>query len=181
MYRVTGPDGRSIAAYKFGDPSEIRSAQLSGRTAFTSALKAKLIDKYGARCNIYLEAFPERDLQIDHRVPFEIAGDNGDLLGDVDEYMLLCASANRAKSWSCEHCPNWKVKDINVCRSCYWSHPESYTHIATRQMRRLDLLWSGQEILDYAALVEAASEVHEEPAEYVKQVLRSHLKYKDDQ
>jgi hypothetical protein len=48
-------------------------------------------------------------------------------------------------------------------------------------MRRLDLLWSGQEILDYAALVEAASEVHEEPAEYVKQVLRSHLKYKDDQ
>lgn len=180
MYRVTGPDGRSIAAYKFGDPADIRSTQLSGRTAFTSALKTRLIDKYAARCNIYLEVFPERELQIDHRVPFEIAGDNGDLSSDVDEYMLLCASANRAKSWSCEHCPNWTVKDVDICRTCYWAHPESYTHIATRQMRRLDLLWSEQEISDYEALVEAAAEVREEPLEYVKKVLRSQIKGKGD-
>ena len=29
-FRVTGSDGRKIAAYKFGDPSEIRATQLSG-------------------------------------------------------------------------------------------------------------------------------------------------------
>jgi len=72
-FRVTGSDGRKIAAYKFGDPSEIRSTQLSGRTAFSSKLKDALIEKYGARCNIYLEPFPVRELQIDHRVPFEPA------------------------------------------------------------------------------------------------------------
>ena len=33
-FRVTGSDGRKIAAYKFGDPSEVRATQLSGRTAF---------------------------------------------------------------------------------------------------------------------------------------------------
>ena len=110
-FRVTGSDGRKIAAYKFGDPSEVRATQLSGRTAFSSKLKAALIERYGARCNIYLEPFPERELQIDHRVPFEIAGDSGDPSDDVNEYMLLCASANRAKSWSCENCENWSKKE----------------------------------------------------------------------
>jgi len=36
MFRVTGSDGRVIAAYKFGDPSKIRATQLSGRTVFSS-------------------------------------------------------------------------------------------------------------------------------------------------
>ena len=35
-FRVTGSDGRKIAAYKFGDPSEVRATQLYGRTAFAS-------------------------------------------------------------------------------------------------------------------------------------------------
>ncbi|WP_363102339.1 hypothetical protein [Halothiobacillus sp. 15-55-196] len=39
MFRVTGSDGRKIAAYKFGDPSRVRSAQLSGRTAFSANLR----------------------------------------------------------------------------------------------------------------------------------------------
>ena len=65
-FRVTGSDGRKIAAYKFGNPSEVRSTKLSGRTAFSSNLKDALIEKYGTRCNIYLEAFPVRELQIDH-------------------------------------------------------------------------------------------------------------------
>ena len=177
-FRVTGSDGRRIAAYKFGDPSEVRATQLSGRTAFSSNLKDALIEKYGARCNIYLEPFPVRELQIDHRVPFEIAGDNGDLSEDIDEYMLLCASANRAKSWSCENCANWKDKDITACRLCYWAYPESYKHIAMRDVRRLDLLWSGEEVAEYAVLMEEAAKVQEEAPEYVKKVLRSHFKRK---
>jgi hypothetical protein len=53
-FRITGTDGRRIAAYKFGNPSEVRAAHLSGRTAFSSRLKDALIDKYGAKCNITL-------------------------------------------------------------------------------------------------------------------------------
>lgn len=44
----------------------------------------------------------ERDLQIDHRVPYEVAGESNEL--KTEDFMLLCGSANRAKSWSCEHC-----------------------------------------------------------------------------
>lgn len=177
-FRVTGTDGRKIAAYKFGGPAEVRATQLSGRTAFSSNLKNALVEKYGPRCNIYLEPFPMRELQIDHRVPFEIAGDDGSLSEDISEYMLLCAFANRAKSWSCENCPNWQKKDIATCQSCYWAYPESYRHIATRDIRRFDLLWSGEEIADYDRLVEEAGKVQDEAPEYVKNVLRNHFKRK---
>jgi hypothetical protein len=178
MFRVTGTDGRKIAAYKFGNPADVRATQLSGRTAFSSNLKSALIERYGTRCNIYLEPFPVRELQIDHRVPFEIAGDNDTSTGDITEYMLLSASANRAKSWSCENCPNWQKKIVATCKSCYWAYPESYTHIATRDIRRLDLLWSGEEVADYDLLVKEAAKVKEDTPEYVKNVLRLHFKRK---
>ena len=177
-FRVAGSDGRRIGAYKFGNPSEARATQLSGRTAFSSNLKNALIEKYGSRCNIYLESFPIRELQIDHRIPFEIAGDNGELSDDRREYMLLCASANRAKSWSCENCTNWKNKNINKCKSCYWAFPESYSHIAMRDIRRLDLLWSGEDVADYDKLISEADKVKEDAPEYVKKVLRSHFRKK---
>jgi len=177
-FSIIGSDGRKIAAYKFGDPSEVRATQLSGRTAFSSKLKDALIKKYGTRCNIYLEPFPVRELQIDHRVPFEIAGDNSELPDDINEYMLLSASANRAKSWSCENCPNWKSKKLEACKTCYWAYPESYTHIAMRDIRRLDLLWSEEEIVEYEALIKEVNGVKENAPEYVKSVLRNHFKNK---
>lgn len=174
-FRVTGSDGRSIAAYRFGDPDKARFAKLSGRTALSSKLRTALVEEHGARCNIYLEAFPEGDLQIDHRVPFEIAGESGSLADDANEYMLLCASANRAKSWSCEHCENWKLKDANICKSCYWAYPESYTHVAMQEIRRLDIMWADEEIAQYDQLRQQAESEKEEAPEFVKRVLRLHF------
>jgi len=175
VFRVTGTDGRSIAAYKFGAPGQVRAAQLSGRTAFSSQLKSLLIAKYGRRCNIYLEEIPERELQIDHRIPFEIAGDNGPLSDRISEYMLLCVSANRAKSWSCENCKNWKQKEIKICSTCYWAYPEKYKHIAMRDVRRLDIMWADDEISDYDKLMQESGKVRKEPPDYVKTVLRDHF------
>lgn len=177
-FRVTGSDGRSIGAYRFGDPTAQRSALLSGRTAFSSAIKGGLIEQFGSRCNIYLEDFSERELQIDHRIPFEIAGD-ASLSNDLDDYMLLCPSANRAKSWSCEHCDNWEIRDADNCRSCYWAFPESYTHVAMRQLRRLDIIWSGEEISEYDQLVDAADTEGQELPEFVKAVIRRHLERRE--
>ena len=177
-FRVIGSDGRRIAAYRFGDPSEQRSAQLSGRTAFSSRMKDTLTGIAGSRCNIYLEPVPAGELQIDHRVPFEIAG--GDSLSDnPDDYMLLCPSANRAKSWSCEHCDNWQTRDANVCRSCYWAFPEGYTHVAMRDIRRLDIMWSGDESVEYERLNEQAVHENRELPDFVKSVLRLHLERQD--
>ena len=177
-FRVMGSDGRRIAAYRFGDPSEQRATQVSGRTTFSAALKRSLTERYGARCNLYLVTLPESELQIDHRVPFEISGDAG-LADDSSEYMLLCASANRAKSWSCEHCENWQIREVSTCRSCYWAFPEQYSHVAMRDIRRLDIMWSGDEVSDYESLRDEAEGNNEELPVFVKDVLRSHLEKRE--
>lgn len=143
-FRVEGSGGRSIGAYRFGDPKKARFSKLHGRTAFSRELKQMLIENDGARCAIYLEEFSERELQIDHRIPFEIAGD--DAYGDQDpnDFMLLSGSANRAKSWACEHCVNWKeLKKPSICRRCYWAFPDEYKHVAMRPVRRMDILSGG--------------------------------------
>lgn len=173
-FRVVGSDGRRIAAYRFGDPSQVRATQLSGRTAFASGIKESLIREHGARCNIYLEEFPVRELQIDHRIPFEVAGDAG-TSGSTNDYMLLCASANRAKSWSCENCQNWQAKELSVCQSCYWAFPENYSHAAMKEIRRFDIIWTSGESAEYDAISEAARLSQEPMPEYVKEVLRRHL------
>ena len=93
--------------------------------------------------------------------------------------MLLSASANRAKSWSCENCQNWESKEEKSCKTCYWAHPESYNHIAMRDIRRMDLLWSGAEVADFDALINEATKVKEDAPEYVKKILRNHFKNKN--
>ena len=91
--------------------------------------------------------------------------------------MLLCGSANRAKSWSCEHCENWiDIKDKNICLSCYWAYPEEYSHVAMRQIRRIDLVWQGQEVAQYAKLKADAAKSGLEIPQFVKDVLAKVLK-----
>lgn len=103
-------------------------------------------------------------------VPYEVAGDSEEL--KTDEFMLLCGSANRAKSWSCEHCENWKnAKDKTICLSCYWAYPEKYTHVAMRQIRRIDLLWQGSEIAQHDKLKADAEKAGLEIPEFVKRIL----------
>lgn len=153
-FRVKGNDGRIIAAYRFGDPhkKEDNIAKASGRTALSKALKKALIEIYGSKCFIYQQDIDERLLQIDHRIPYEIGGENSE---DIDAYMLVSPSANRAKSWSCEHCLNWEKKDLDICKHCFWAYPENYTHIAGNQERRIVISFTGNEIDDYNKLIDA--------------------------
>ncbi|MDR1350597.1 MAG: helix-turn-helix domain-containing protein [Zoogloeaceae bacterium] len=168
--RVTGPDGRKIAAYCFEDMGNIRFRCFDGRTGLSKAIKDKLVAQYGCRCFIYLEEMEYRDLQIDHRIPYEIAGEADEL--HVEDFMLLCASANRAKSWSCEHCENWKTaKDRTLCLTCYWAFPESCRHVVMRQVRRLDLIWQGAEISAYEHLKENAQSAGKNMPDFVKEIL----------
>jgi len=92
--------------------------------------------------------------------------------------MLLCGSANRAKSWSCENCKNWKLKEIKTCSTCYWAYPEKYKHIAMRDIRRLDIVWVEEETAEYDQLMIEAGKVRQEPPDYVKTVLRNHFNEK---
>jgi hypothetical protein len=135
--------------------------------------KIALIDNSGGRCAICSEAFEERYLQIDHRIPYEVAGDVAFDESDLASYMLLDGSCNRAKSWSCEHCPNSSgARSPEVCMGCYWASPESYTHVATQDARRLDLTWIGDETKVYDRLKSQAGSAKETMPEFVKRILR---------
>ncbi len=119
-FRVTGSDGQKIAAYRFGDATKKRFRKLSGRTGLSKKIKEYLIEKYGCKCSIYLEEMDESELQIDHRIPYEVGGDGENVELNPDDFMLLSGSVNRAKSWSCEHCENWQIlKKKEICLSCY--------------------------------------------------------------
>jgi hypothetical protein len=175
-FRVEASNGRRIGAYRFGDPRKVRLKRFDGRTALSKEVKEQLIAKYGCRCFIYLEEMDEKVLQIDHRVPYEVDGDGKGGTLDPDEFMLLCGSANRAKSWSCEQCENWTaIKDRKICLSCYWAYPENYSHIAMRQIRRLDLIWEGEDVSSYDRLKEDAALCGATLPEFVKEIIRRHI------
>ncbi len=172
-FRVTGSDGRKIAAYKFGEINKARFSKLAGRTGLSKQLKDELIKRYGCKCFIYLEESNEKELQIDHRVPFEV---DGEPELQPENFMLLCGSANRAKSWSCEHCENWNnLKDKSICLSCYWAYPENYNHIAMRQVRRIDILWQNKEVEIYESLKQQANLLNTEISELVKEIIKRQI------
>lgn len=161
-FKIKDSTGKSIAAYKFGDWEKAKNtnqlAKTSGRTQLTEKLKKKLLKRYGARCNLYGEVYPERLLQPDHRIPYEIGGDPDDML-DTDYFMLLSPSANRDKSWACEHCMNWSEKNVDMCKTCYYAYPENYEHIAGEKERKLNIVFKSDDIELYDKLVEQA-EIH---------------------
>ncbi|MGI8839377.1 MAG: hypothetical protein ACR2F8_01095 [Caulobacteraceae bacterium] len=98
--------GRRMAIYSLGVAADIQEGRVGGRSALPKKFKVALIERYGSIDCITGSSLDERVLQIDHRVPYRIAGDAGLSDHDVAAYMLLDGSSQRAKSWSCEHCPN---------------------------------------------------------------------------
>lgn len=166
--------GRRMAVYTLGDWEEYKKqnslAKTKGRNNLTDKLKQKLIEENGSKCALYGEEFPENLLQTDHRVPFEIGGNPDDMM-DTSKFMLLSPSANRAKSWACEHCENWTKKDVSMCQSCYYASPENYTHVAGREERRIDLVFRGDEINLYDIVVQEAEKLGEPTQSAVKRYM----------
>ena len=165
--------GRNIGAYTFGDLTKIVGGRIGGRKAFSKAFKEQLIERYGCKCTITGEKWESRYLQIDHRIPYEISGD-GKGQADVEDFMLLDASTQRAKSWSCEHCPNFAPTQrvVDVCRSCFWASPEQYTHVATDEKRRAEIVWTNSEVDQFDQLKERASVYGMSIGDFVKSLLR---------
>ena len=144
---------------------------VKGITALSVALKKALIAKYGAHCMIYLQSMEERMLQVDHRIPYEIGGEQD--IKNVERFMLLSPSANRAKSWTCEHCSNWTRKDKSFCMSCFWAYPENYTHVADVEERQIIITYTGDEIEDYNRLISIVGKDNAEKS--IKEVIKKNL------
>ncbi|MGP8185235.1 MAG: HNH endonuclease [Terracidiphilus sp.] len=128
-----------------------------------------MIDAAGGRCQI---CGGDENLQVDHRVPYEVAGEPDG--NDAAIFMVLCGACNRKKSWSCEHCPNWNGGcRVAVCETCYWAGSADYLHVAMEQQRRADVVWRENEIADYERLRENAQRAAEAVPECIKRVLRN--------
>ena len=173
--RVKSKGGKNIAAYKFGDLSQLKTKRVSGRILFSKKFKELLYKEFDGRCQVCHGKFEQRYLQIDHRVPYEVAGDLKNR--KPEDFLLLCSSCNRAKSWSCEHCENWKnMKDSSICMNCYWGNPKQYNHISLEDVRRLDVQWSGSEVKYYDAIKILADKRNIELPEFVKKVISDKAK-----
>lgn len=174
-FRVKDSKERMIAAYRFGDISQVQSGRLQGRQTFPKGFKDTLYEKQDGKCVICSGKFESRYLQVDHRVPYQVAGDTYEEL-NIQDFMVVCGSCNRAKSWSCEHCDNWtNEKNPNVCLSCYWANPENYIHIALREIRRTDIIWENDEILVYEKLKQQAQENKIQLPDFVKKVVKKFI------
>ncbi|MBI3677354.1 MAG: HNH endonuclease [Proteobacteria bacterium] len=171
-HKIKSPKtGRKIGAYTFDDLANVKRGRIGGRKAFSKQFKQLLIDTYGARDAFTNEALDERYLQIDHRIPYEISGDGEELASR--DFMLIDASSQRTKSWSCEHCRNFlELHDASICKKCFWASPEAYDHVAMEQKRRLDIVWAGKEVSEYESARKLSAKLGVSLSAYVKQLLR---------
>ena len=92
--------------------------------------------------------------------------------------MLVCGSCNRAKSWSCENCPNWTTRNPVVCETCLWASPEEYQHIATEERRRLDIVWEAAETDDYDRIAVRAKKLDQDMRVLIKGIIRAAIRPK---
>lgn len=171
--RVRSSDGRSIGAYEFDTTAKIEAHKLEGRKIFSKQFKKKLIDLYGSTCAVCTEDYEERYLQIDHRTPYEVAGELVSGEDHPEEFMLICGTCNTKKNYSCKNCSNWTDrKRLAVCQSCYWWDPSDYTHIALRPIRRLEISWTEDEVETYDELKRKATKNEITIQELIKRKLK---------
>jgi hypothetical protein len=180
--RTRSSDGRSIAVYELGDLAEVRRDRFGGRRILPKALRDTLYYRQEGKCAICSGSFEARYLQIDHRVPYEVAGEGSSSDWNADDYMLICGPDNRAKSWSCEHCRNWlEIKSPALCLTCYWGNPEDYEHVALEEVRRAAIQWDGKtEVGEYEQLAATAQDESASVSEYIKRILSEHLRLSGD-
>ncbi|WP_412098941.1 HNH endonuclease [Micromonospora sp. BRA006-A] len=143
-----------------------------GRRALPKAFKESLCAQWSYRCAVCNGRFTTRELQADHRVPYRVSGEALELA--PEDFMPLCPSCNRAKSWACENCPNWDRRIPSECQTCLWGSPQQYLHVATIPERRLHLSWSGNdEVDDFEKLSARARAEEATVAELAKRLIRN--------
>lgn len=124
--------GKTISEYFLEDASATGPGG-APRNPIKKADKDRIIAEFDGKCAMC--GTRTSRLQLDHRIPFAIAGDPPEWTSATA--MPLCPSDNRAKSWACEHCANWVNRDPDVCLGCMWCRPEDYDHISMFPERRL--------------------------------------------
>ncbi len=164
---------RKIASYRFGNPDDVEKYKTGGRQPFSKAFKKMLYKRQAGKCGFTGIKYESRYLSIDHRIPYQVAGDQVAAEDQPEAFMLIALGLQRVKSWSCEHCDNsTKGRKPSVCKTCYWAHPEDHKHIAMRPQRRVDLVWSDEEIKQYDDIAATTKKLGISVADFIKDLLR---------
>jgi hypothetical protein len=72
---------------------------------------------------------------------------------------------------------NWlELTQPDICRKCYWAYPHNYSHVAMREARRADILWTGTEVEAYERLKQRTLRLQKNIPGYVKEIIEQHLK-----
>ncbi len=168
--RVRSQDGtRNIAAYSLDHTATFVDGR-TGRRRLTKAFRDRLLKIADGRCAICGGTFPDRALQADHRIPYEIAGEVDK--PHVADFQMLCASCNSSKGRTCKgECPNWTKRAAVVCATCIWASPETYEHIATRQRRQVTLTWDGADVETFDSIQAVAQAEGLDIATYLRRLL----------
>lgn len=166
--------GKKNAVYSFDDMDKLRTDILKGRQNFPVKFKKELFELHKQKCSICRAEYSNRVLQIDHRIPYEVAGDNATSFAlNVKDYMPLCPSDNRNKSFSCESCENWlKILNPEICKSCYWASPDAYEHISMVKEKRAEIIFRDQELNIYDSLKKQAQITGETVEEYIIKIIK---------
>ena len=90
---------------------------------------------------------------------------------NLDFFMLLSPLANRDKSWACKHCENWKTRDVEFCKTCYYAFPEHYEHIAGKQQKKMELIFENDDIDIYNKIIEMAGKYNLSKQDLIKRLL----------
>ena len=160
---VRSSSGRHIAAYTLAAGE--KHLEKFERQNIPKKERDRIIENAGRRCHICSST---HNLQVDHRVPYEVAGETE--AGTTNAFQVLCGSCNRTKSWECEHCANsLTLKDVELCRTCYWANSEAYEHVALRAQRRVDLVWNENDFKDFDLLQKEADDCGKSIKELIKE------------
>jgi len=162
---VKTASGKRMAEYSLALGLE---AGKTGRLQLPKREREAVIEASGGKCQLCGATY---DLQVDHRVPYQVAGES--LKGTATPYMVLDGTCNRRKSWICEHCPNLlRYKKVETCQRCYWADPEQHTHVAMEQLRRVDVVFSGEETKSFDKFRRAGKRENKSVRDRIKELVR---------
>jgi hypothetical protein len=172
-YKVEDSTGRVIAGYRL-DLKTAPSRGKAGRKAIPKEIRTALLQKHGPGCALCGGKFDTTFLQVDHKVPYEVAGESE--AENADAFMLVCGSCNRTKSWACQHCENWnEKKEVAICKSCYWASPEEYEHVAMVAARRADVVWLAKDVKSFDKFRDACKKSGETIQDGIKKAVSRSL------
>lgn len=179
--RIRSSDGRVIAAYKLGSPSQAENAKLRGRRGFSKQFKSKLYEMSDGRCAICSGQF---ERVICRSITGCLTRYLATLKARLWTLHISCCCADRATGPSPGHvstAPNWLgEKSSQTCECCYWANPLDHSHVALRKVRRTDILWSQDEVQVYERLSKLAAEKHLSVSEHIKNILATLLSQEEE-